>query len=79
LAAGIEASGVKVWPSEGNFVMADLETTDRANAADAYLRSRGIVVRKIGGYGLPHCLRITVGTAEEVDAVIEAFAGFARG
>jgi histidinol-phosphate aminotransferase len=79
LAGGIEAAGLKVWPSQGNFVMVDLGTTERADAADAFLRSRGIVIRKIGGYGLPHCLRVTVGTEEEVAAVIEAFAGFMRG
>ena len=68
LAAGIEAAGLKVWPSEANFVLVDLETVDQANAADAFLRANGIIVRKVGGYGLPHCLRVTVGTAEEVRA-----------
>lgn len=78
LADGIAATGVKVWPSEGNFVMADFGTVEKANAADDFLRGRGIIVRKIGGYGLPHCLRITVGTAEEVGLVIEAFQELAR-
>jgi histidinol-phosphate aminotransferase len=78
LAAGIEAAGVKVWPSDGNFVLADFGTTEKADAADAFLRPRGIIVRKVGGYGLPHCLRITVGTAEEVSLIIEAFADLAR-
>jgi len=78
LAAGIEAAGIKVWPSEGNFVLADLATTDQADAVDAFLRSCGIIVRKVVGYGLPHCLRITVGSAEEVGLVIDAFADFAR-
>ena len=49
-------------------MLADLGTAERANAADAFLRARGIIVRKVGGYGLPHCLRVTVGTAEEVEA-----------
>ena len=79
LAAGIEAAGIKVWPSEGNFVLVDLETAERADAADAFLRSRGVIVRKVAGYGLPHCLRVTVGTAEEVEAVVNAFTDFARG
>ena len=34
---------------------------DVANVV-AFLRSSGIIVRKVGGYGLPHCLRVTVGT-----------------
>jgi histidinol-phosphate aminotransferase len=78
LAAGIDSAGLKVWPSEGNFVLVDLETTQAADAADAFLRSSGIIVRKVGGYGLPHCLRVTVGTAEEVGLVIEAFREFMR-
>jgi histidinol-phosphate aminotransferase len=78
LASGIEAAGLKVWPSEGNFVLVDLETADRANAADAFLRANGIIVRKVGGYGLPHCLRVTVGTAEECGLVADAFEEFMR-
>ncbi|HEY4175096.1 MAG TPA: histidinol-phosphate transaminase [Rhodopila sp.] len=78
LAAGIEAAGLKVWPSEGNFVLVDLETTEAANAADAFLRTSGIIVRKVGGYGLPHCLRVTVGTAEEIGLVVNAFTEFMR-
>ena len=78
LAAGIQAAGLKVWPSEANFVLVDLETTEVANAADAFLRTNGIIVRKVGGYGLPHCLRVTVGTPEEVDLAIDAFTEFMR-
>jgi histidinol-phosphate aminotransferase len=78
LTAGIEAAGLKVWPSEGNFVLVDLGTTEAANAADAFLRLNGIIVRKVDGYGLPHCLRVTVGRAEEVALVVEAFAEFVR-
>jgi len=78
LAAGIEAAGLKVWPSEGNFVLVDLGTAAVADAADAFLRQSGIIVRKVGGYGLPHCLRVTVGTAEEVGLVVDAFAEFMR-
>jgi histidinol-phosphate aminotransferase len=78
LTAGIEATGLKVWPSEGNFILVDLGTTEAANAADAFLRGNGIIVRKVGGYGLPHCLRVTIGTAEEVGLVIEAFTEWMR-
>ena len=66
---GWQAAGIKVWPSEGNFVLADFGTPERAKAADAFLRTRGIIVRPVAGYGLPHCLRITVGTAEECGIV----------
>jgi histidinol-phosphate aminotransferase len=79
LAAGLTAAGIKVWPSEGNFVLADFATQTRAEAADMHLRRRGVIARRVGGYGLPHCLRITVGTAEEVQAVIDALGEFMSG
>ena len=79
LAAGIAAAGIKVWPSEGNFVLADFGTPERAEAADAFLRQRGIIVRGVGGYGLPHCLRITVGLPEEVEAVVDGADGIHGG
>ena len=74
LSAALEALGIKVWPSEGNFVLADFATSDAAEAADAALRRRGIIVRAMRAYNLPQCLRITVGTAEECDLVAEALA-----
>jgi histidinol-phosphate aminotransferase len=75
----LEAAGIKVWPSEGNFVLADFGSADRARAADAALKQRGLIVRAMGGYGLPACLRITIGTAEECTMVIEALTAFAHG
>ena len=76
LSAALEVVGVKVWPSHGNFVLADFGTAERATGADACLRGRGIIVRGMAAYDLPHCLRITVGTAEECNLVAEACTAF---
>ena len=76
LTGALRRSGIKVWPGEGNFVLADFGTAELAAAADAYLRMRGLIVRAVGGYGLPHCLRITIGTAEECELVAEALEQF---
>ena len=78
LSAGIAAAGITVWPSEGNFVLADFGSVEKANAADAFLRTRGIIVRKVAGYGLPHCLRVTVGNGEECTLAIEGLTEFMR-
>jgi histidinol-phosphate aminotransferase len=75
--AALQAIGLRVWPSEANFVLADFDTVERARAADAFLRARGIIVRNVASYGLPHCLRITIGTDEECAAVIDALRDFA--
>ena len=76
MAAALTASGVKVWPSEGNFLLADFGTPEKAKAADAALKARGLIVRAMGGYGLPMCLRISIGTGEECQMVAEAIAAF---
>jgi len=78
LTGALRGMGIAVHPSEGNFVLADFGTPARAKAADEALRARGLIVRAMGGYSLPHCLRVTVGTAEECAMVEDALAAFAR-
>ena len=78
LGARLAAAGLRIWPSEGNFLLADFGTAPRAAAADAALRARGIIVRAVGGYGLPHCLRLTIGATEECAALAAALEAFAR-
>lgn len=70
-------AGIAITPSVTNFILADFGNAGRAEAADAHLRRRGLIVRRVGGYGLPQCLRITVGLAEENDLLIEALTDFA--
>ena len=49
------------------------ETTDdprkNADAVFAFLQRHGILTRKMGAYGLPQYLRITIGTGEEMERV----------
>jgi histidinol-phosphate aminotransferase len=78
LTGALRSSGIGVHPSEGNFILADFGTPARAKAADAALRARGLIARAVAAYSLPHCLRITVGTAEECGMVEDALAAFAR-
>jgi histidinol-phosphate aminotransferase len=72
----LRACGIPVWPSEGNFILAEFADPAEASAVDAYLRRRGIIVRGMRGYDLPQCLRITIGTAEECTMVADALAAF---
>lgn len=63
--------GVRVWPSEGNFVLARMAGASRVR--ERLCDERSILVRDFSyAPGLADCLRITVGTPEENDAVIEA-------
>ncbi len=78
VAAEIGKLGLTVTPSVGNFVLihfpADAEKG--AAAADAFLKSRAILVRRVMAYGLPDCLRMTIGTEADNRAVIAALKAF---
>lgn len=61
-----------VFPSAANFLTARL---DAASATYAALLAAGIVVRDVGGYpGLEDCLRFTIGTPGENDALLGVLA-----
>ncbi|HET8727350.1 MAG TPA: histidinol-phosphate transaminase [Alphaproteobacteria bacterium] len=72
------ALGLKVQPSVANFVLIDFDGLAGADAEEArqFLKARGILVRQMGAYGLPTCLRITVGTEDEMNAVVEALRAY---
>ncbi|MCB1337243.1 MAG: histidinol-phosphate transaminase [Maritimibacter sp.] len=61
LAHALAEHGVPSDTSSTNFVLARFGDAAEANACDAYLKQEGVIVRKVAGYKLPHCLRITVG------------------
>ena len=52
------------------------EVVRRAEAADACLKERGIIVRRMEAYGLGDCLRITIGREDEMRALVDALAAF---
>lgn len=79
LMAALEQVGIKCWPSVGNFFLADFGSKAQADAANAHLKSRGIIIRAMGGYGLAQTLRITVGSEEDCRAVAAALADFMAG
>ena len=74
----LTALGLDVTPSIGNFLLVCFgdDPVRNAEGADAFLKSRGIVVRRMGGYGFPNCLRITIGLEEEMRAVVDALSAF---
>ncbi len=70
------ALGFEVVPSAGNFVLVRFASVDEAEAADADLREHGIIVRRVAAYGLPDCLRVSIGLEDEMAAVVDALRGF---
>lgn len=73
--AAIEAlgnQGLRAIPSKANFLLVLFEgEVTAAQALDA-IGEAGYAVRHLPGQGLPHALRITIGTNEDMDAIAEA-------
>jgi histidinol-phosphate aminotransferase len=78
LMAEIRALGLEVTDSVTNFVLVHFaaEGDKTAEAANAYLQSKGVIVRRVAGYSLPHALRISIGTGEENQIVIDTLKAF---
>ena len=72
------ALGLDVPQSACNFVLVRFPATPGRDAAqaDAFLKERGIIVRRVESYGLPDCLRVTIGLEEEMRAFAAAMKEF---
>ena len=73
LAAALRERGWFVHPSLTNFLL--VEFGERTPAIEAGLLAQGVVVRPMAGYGLPDCLRITIGDAGENRRLLAALDG----
>ena len=70
--------GIKVTPGVANFILMHFSETGSktAAAADAFLTERGLVLRALGNYKLPHSLRMTIGTDEANELALDALRDF---
>lgn len=73
LTGRLRALGLDVADSAANFVTVRVDDAAGANAA---LNARGIIVRPLGSYDMADSLRITIGTGPEMQAVVDALAGW---
>ncbi|HTR13848.1 MAG TPA: histidinol-phosphate transaminase [Roseiarcus sp.] len=72
--------GIGVTPSVANFLLLDFDETETtAEEADRFLSSRGFILRAMRAYGLPNCLRMTVGDEEASRGVVAALTEFMSG
>jgi histidinol-phosphate aminotransferase len=65
VAAGLRELGQAPLPSEANFLLVDLGSPERAQAVNAALLTRGVIVRPARAFGAPAALRVTIGDAEQ--------------
>jgi len=61
--------GLKVYPSQANFIMVDFG--ERAEFLYEQLLKRGFLLRPLKAYGFPNALRISIGLPEENEALIK--------
>lgn len=76
LRAELESYRVKAYPSTGNFILARFASQEAAQAFFRHLSVHNILTRPMTGYGLPDCVRISVGTEAEMKALFAAFKTF---
>lgn len=79
LAEALAELGVPSDTSCANFILARFASKAEAEACDAHLKTQGLIVRRVAGYNLPNCLRITVGDEAACRQVAHAVAGFMEG
>ncbi|MFB0921936.1 MAG: histidinol-phosphate transaminase, partial [Alphaproteobacteria bacterium] len=68
----------RVNPSVGNFVIVQFDPSSAHDAESAYrfLFDRGIVTRRVAGYGLPDWVRMSIGTRAEMEEVVTSLRAF---
>lgn len=72
--------GLRVTPSVCNFLLVHFpeDKAKSAEAADAYLTSKGYILRRVTGYGFPNALRLTIGSEEANRGVVAALSEFLK-
>jgi histidinol-phosphate aminotransferase len=70
--------GIGVSPSAANFLLLHFPKGNARSApeADKFLHEKRIILRRVEEYGLPDCLRMTIGTEDENHAVLDALTAF---
>ena len=68
-------AGVRVVPSEANFLLVLFEGALTAERAYGLLMEAGVVVRWLPNQGLGHALRITIGHRQAMDRIADVIAG----
>jgi histidinol-phosphate aminotransferase len=72
--------GLKAYPSSANFVLIRLHVLPAREVYQRLLEQHGILVRDVSaGAELAECLRISIGTPEDMDRVLQALEQILRG
>jgi histidinol-phosphate aminotransferase len=72
LPPALRTLGLPVVPSEANFLLVPFESETAVNTVYNGLLRLGVIIRPLKAFGLPHCVRITIGTAEQNNILLES-------
>jgi histidinol-phosphate aminotransferase len=64
--------GLTIVPSEANFAMVVFADSEQAGRVVEELLTQGVIVRPLGAFGLPQCIRISTGTDEDNERCVAA-------
>jgi histidinol-phosphate aminotransferase len=67
----ISINKIKIHPSIANFILIDFLSPKNCEKVNQKLLENFIIFREMKGYGLPACLRATIGTDQENEIIIE--------
>lgn len=76
MAERLTSLGLRVYPSQGNFLLVDFGSDARAEKCRLFLKDRGVLIRQMGAYGLAQCLRISTGAAEEMEIAFSEISAY---
>lgn len=79
LADALARAGVPSDPSSANFILARFADPETAEACNNALQQDGLIVRAVTSYGLPECLRITIGDEDACRRVADSITRFMAG
>lgn len=63
---------IQFIPSHANFVLTIWPSADEARHVTQALLEQGVIVRPLAAWGLPCCIRITIGSEDELDFLAQA-------
>ncbi|HEY5718131.1 MAG TPA: histidinol-phosphate transaminase [Motiliproteus sp.] len=74
LTQALSILGFKLWPSQANFVLAELPVSvnDDAEALLEYLAQQGVLLKSMRRFGLPRCVRISTGLMSDNHTLVQA-------
>lgn len=68
----LRAKGLEPAPSQANFVLFPLRDAEQADDFARHCLLRGVIVRPLAAFRLPHCIRVSTGLAAEIEDFGEA-------